>query len=258
MASVSNSDIRIHPSVDNGVKQGRADFAGGTLTCKCATDPVKVEIKGQIAHNHACGCSKCWKPSGAVFSVVAVTPRELLQGNHQEREQAWEWCRSQRHHPAPRPSTAYGVHMFGRIEDKNHAFLRAGLRASLIVAGGWLGRRRNSPPSCSGSSNRDTRQSKMGAVRDRLRELGLQPYDCLSPPLMDALAAQCRQSLAGRLAAKTRLNAMIAVRKAISRRTGALSPLEGIANGRSFRPPRSHGGVQGVYRHAGARRPIAR
>ena len=31
MASVSNSDIRIHPSVDNGVKQGRADFAGGTL-----------------------------------------------------------------------------------------------------------------------------------------------------------------------------------------------------------------------------------
>ncbi len=46
MSSVSTSDIRIHPSVDNGVRQGRADFAGGTLTCKCATDPVKVEIKG--------------------------------------------------------------------------------------------------------------------------------------------------------------------------------------------------------------------
>jgi S-(hydroxymethyl)glutathione synthase len=28
----------------------------------------------------------------------------------------------------------------------------------------------------------------MGAVRARLTELGLAPYDCLSPPLMDALA----------------------------------------------------------------------
>jgi S-(hydroxymethyl)glutathione synthase len=28
----------------------------------------------------------------------------------------------------------------------------------------------------------------MGAVRGRIREIGLEPYDCLSPPLMDALA----------------------------------------------------------------------
>jgi S-(hydroxymethyl)glutathione synthase len=28
----------------------------------------------------------------------------------------------------------------------------------------------------------------MGAVRARLRKLGLKPYDCLSPPLMDAIA----------------------------------------------------------------------
>jgi len=27
-------------------------------------------------------------------------------------------------------------------------------------------------------------------VRARLRELKLEPYDCLSPPLMDALATQ--------------------------------------------------------------------
>jgi S-(hydroxymethyl)glutathione synthase len=30
--------------------------------------------------------------------------------------------------------------------------------------------------------------ANMGAVRSRLKELGLEPYDCLSPPLMDALA----------------------------------------------------------------------
>ena len=39
--------LRIHPSVDHGVKPGRADFGGGTLTCKCAHDPVKVDHQGQ-------------------------------------------------------------------------------------------------------------------------------------------------------------------------------------------------------------------
>jgi S-(hydroxymethyl)glutathione synthase len=29
---------------------------------------------------------------------------------------------------------------------------------------------------------------QMGAVRARLKQLGLEPYDCLSPPLMDAIA----------------------------------------------------------------------
>ena len=50
-----------------------AGFAGGTLACLCKVRPVKVKIKGQVAHNHACGCTKCWKPSGAVFSVGSIT-----------------------------------------------------------------------------------------------------------------------------------------------------------------------------------------
>ena len=29
---------------------------------------------------------------------------------------------------------------------------------------------------------------QMGAVRARLKELGLEPYDCLSPALMDLIA----------------------------------------------------------------------
>jgi S-(hydroxymethyl)glutathione synthase len=28
----------------------------------------------------------------------------------------------------------------------------------------------------------------MGAIRARLKEIGLEPYDCLSAPLMDAIA----------------------------------------------------------------------
>ena len=33
-----------------------------------------------------------------------------------------------------------------------------------------------------------TPPSKMDDIRARLRELKLEPYDCLSPPLMDAIA----------------------------------------------------------------------
>jgi len=50
--------VQIHPSVDNGVKKGSGSFAGGTLVCKCADNQVKVGIKGDVAHNHACGCTK--------------------------------------------------------------------------------------------------------------------------------------------------------------------------------------------------------
>jgi S-(hydroxymethyl)glutathione synthase len=34
----------------------------------------------------------------------------------------------------------------------------------------------------------------MDGIRSRLRELGLEPYDCLSPPLMDAIAAHVGKS----------------------------------------------------------------
>ncbi|HEU4617602.1 MAG TPA: aldehyde-activating protein, partial [Gammaproteobacteria bacterium] len=35
--------------------------------------------------------------------------------------------------------------------------------------------------------------ARMGEVRSRLEQLGLEPYDCLSPPLMDAIAAHTAQ-----------------------------------------------------------------
>jgi len=65
--------VHIHPSIDSGVKQGSGSFAGGTLVCKCKDGkPVKVGIKGDVATTTPCGCTKCWKPAGAIFSVVAV------------------------------------------------------------------------------------------------------------------------------------------------------------------------------------------
>src|SRR5664279_1317635 len=78
--------IALHPGIDKGfAKSGKKGFAGGKLTCNCITDPVVVEIAAQSAHNHACGCTKCWKPEGAIFSVVAVAPSDkvkVVQNGH--------------------------------------------------------------------------------------------------------------------------------------------------------------------------------
>ncbi len=73
------ANVSIHPAVDHGVKPGRTDFAGGTLTCKCSDKPVKVKVGAQTAHNHVCGCSKCWKPAGAPFSQVAVVTQPAIR-----------------------------------------------------------------------------------------------------------------------------------------------------------------------------------
>jgi len=34
----------------------------------------------------------------------------------------------------------------------------------------------------------------MDAIRARLKEMGLEPYDCLSPPLMDYLATHAAKA----------------------------------------------------------------
>src|SRR6201989_537002 len=112
-------NVYIHPSVDSGVKKGSGSFAGGTLVCKCKEKPVKVGIKGDVAHNHACGCTKCWKPEGATFSVVAVVPRDKLRvvANEQKLAAVDPAATIQRF-----ACKECGVHMYGRIENKNHPF----------------------------------------------------------------------------------------------------------------------------------------
>ena len=111
--------VHIHPSVDSGVKKGSGSFAGGTLVCKCADRPVKVGIKGDVAHNHACGCTKCWKPEGATFSVVAVVPRQnvTVLENGDKLQIVDTSAAIQRH-----ACKACGTHMYGRIENKGHPF----------------------------------------------------------------------------------------------------------------------------------------
>ena len=168
--------VHIHPSVDNGVKKGSGSFAGGTLVCKCKDKPVKVGVKGDVAHNHACGCTQCWKPAGATFSVVAVVPRD----NVTVLENACKVC---------------GTHMFGRIENKGHPFYGLDfIHPELFAESGSA-----APVFAAFVSSvieSGVNPSEMSGIRSRLKELGLEPYDCLSPALMDAIATHVSKKAA--------------------------------------------------------------
>lgn len=176
--------VSIHPSIDNGIVPERADFAGGTLSCACATHPVKIRIKGQIAHNHACGCTKCWKPEGANFAVVAVAPTEnvTVLENGDKLAVVDASALIQRH-----ACKECGVHMHGPVE-LDHAFKGMSfIHPERFEEKGWA------VPGfaafVSSIIEAGVAPDQMSAVRARLKETGLEPYDCLAPGLMDYLAA---------------------------------------------------------------------
>src|SRR5258708_11622896 len=176
--------IQIHPAVDGGVKPGVANFAGGTLLCKCTSSPVTVSIKGDAAFNHVCGCTKCWKPEGATFAQIAVTGRDNVNvtANGQKLKVVDPNAAIQRH-----ACTGCGVHMYGRIENKNHPFFGFDFfHTELSKEKGWAAPEFAAFVSSIIESGYPPAQ--MGAVRARLKELHLDPYHCLSPPLMDLIA----------------------------------------------------------------------
>ena len=190
------ASISIHPAVDNGVKPGAANFAGGTLQCKCASNPVEVSIASNCAYNHACGCTKCWKPAGATFAQVAVVARDKLNvtKNADRLKVVDANAAIQRH-----ACTGCGVHMYGRIENTKHPFYGFDfIHTELSKEQGWA------PPEfaafVSSIIESGAPPSQMPAVRARLKELNLEPYDCLSPGLMDAIATHLAKQ-SGKLAA---------------------------------------------------------
>jgi S-(hydroxymethyl)glutathione synthase len=176
--------MNIHPQVDKGVKPASSTFAGGKLQCRCASNKVEVTIDSQCFHNHVCGCTKCWKPSGALFSQVAVVPRDKLKVTaNADQLHVVDPAAVIKRHACKR----CGVHMYGRIEDAGHAFHGFDfVHTELSPDAGW------NPPEfaafVSSIIESGFDPNKMGAVRDRLRELKLTPYDCLNPTLMDAIA----------------------------------------------------------------------
>ena len=182
--------VNLHPALDGGIADESPDFAGGVLTCACADRPVRVLIEGQVAYNHACGCTKCWKPEGAAFSVVAVVPREnvTVLENGDKLSIVDSAAVIQRY-----ACKACGTHMYGRIENKAHPFYGLDfVHPELFQEGG------SAAPGfaafVSSVIESGVNPSEMPAIRARLKELGLEPYDCLSPALMDVIATHVAQS----------------------------------------------------------------
>lgn len=186
---MSNS-ISIHPAVDDGIAAGSGDFSGGVLRCRCETNPVTVAIDAQPAHNHLCGCTKCWKPDGARFSMLAVVPRDNLNvtANEDKLEVVDADAVIQRH-----ACKQCGTHMFGRIEDTAHPFHGLDfIHPDLFTQSDWP-----APEFAAFVSSvieGGTSPDDMDRIRARLRELQLEPYDCLSPTLMDLIATHAAKA----------------------------------------------------------------
>lgn len=181
---VDTTGVKIHPAVDNGIKPTKPGFSGGELHCKCSSNAVRVTVGGQTAHNHVCGCTKCWKPEGAIFSQIAVVGRDAVAvvDNGDKLEIVNAEAPIQRHR-----CKGCGVHMYGRIENKDHPFFGLDfVHTELSDEDGW-----SAPEFAAFVSSiieSGVEPERMPAIRARLRELGLEPYDALSPPLMDAIA----------------------------------------------------------------------
>lgn len=173
----------LHPLIDNGLQKGTGSFAGGKLHCHCPSDKVEVTITGDVAHNHACGCSKCWKPEGAAFSVVAVVPTDHLKVTaHEEKLHIVDPSATIQRHACKQ----CGVHMFGRIVT-DHPFKGLDfVHVELSNEKGWQEPQFAAFVSSIIEQGHDPKD--MDHVRSKLKSVGLEPYDVLAPPLMDAIA----------------------------------------------------------------------
>lgn len=177
----------LHPLVDNLTK-GDSSFAGGKLQCHCSSSPVEVTLASNVVHNHACGCSKCWKPKGALFSVVAVVPRDKLSVTSGQEKL----------HVVDKEATIQrnackdcGVHLFGRIE-KDHPFKGLDfVHPELSKEKGW--QEPQFAAFVSSIIEQGFDPKKIDEVRDTFKSKGLETYDALSPPLMDAIATWTAQ-----------------------------------------------------------------
>ncbi|KAK1995583.1 putative glutathione-dependent formaldehyde-activating enzyme [Colletotrichum falcatum] len=186
----------LHPLIDNGIAKGDANLSGGKLRCHCKSRPVEVQLGGNVAHNHACGCSKCWKPAGALFSVVGVIPKEQVKVTANEEKLRVVDDSAVILRNACREC---GVHMYGRIE-KPHPFRGLDfVHVELSDQGGWQEPRFAAFVSSIIEQGFDPKG--IDEVRRKFKSAGLETYDTLSPTLVDLVSTWTAQQN-GRLPAK--------------------------------------------------------
>ncbi|RAR12381.1 glutathione-dependent formaldehyde-activating enzyme [Stemphylium lycopersici] len=178
----------IHPAIDNGIRKGSPNFPGGKLYCRCNHDKVEVTLSSNVVHNHACGCSKCWKPKGALFSVVGVIPRDnvSITANGDKLHVIDPSAAIQRN-----ACKQCGAHLFGRIEI-DHAFKGLDfVHTELSNTKGW--QEPQFAAFVSSIIEQGFNPAEMDAVRQKFKSVGLETYDVLNPGLMDAIATHTVQ-----------------------------------------------------------------
>jgi len=123
---------------------------------------------------------------GADFSLVAAVPRDKLQvaQNESSLKVVGPSAAIQRH-----TCQGCGVHMYDRIENKNHPLYGFDfVHPELFEESG-----RAAPGFAAFVSSiieSSVSPDRMDGIRNRLRDAKLEPYDCLSPPLMDFIATR--------------------------------------------------------------------
>ena len=83
--------------------------------------------------------------------------------------------------------------MYGRIENKNHPFFGFDfVHPELFQEAGWP-----APQFAAFVSSvieAGVAPDRMGGIRARLKDIRLEPYDCLSPALMDMIATHAAKT----------------------------------------------------------------
>ena len=168
------ADISIHPAVD-GAEACRQGFRGRHAALPLRDRPVEVASPRSARITTCAGARSAGSRRGAVRQV-AVVPSDKVRVTENGDKLAIVNPNALILRHACR---ACGVHMHGPVERPKHPF------TGLVFihterAGDGLGSRPGSPRSSRRSSSRAPCPIRWPGP-GRLKELGLQPYDCLSP-----------------------------------------------------------------------------
>lgn len=176
--------ISLHPLLDQGALPKVVRFRGGVLTCNCVSNPVKVEVASHIQHVHACGCAKCWRPKGALFSIVAMVASNAVSVFQNKSKLRL----SSRKDPVQRfACRACGTHMLAPVADDQPFSGATFIHPERFEDTAWPAPSYAANVSSLIESGVDPGQMK--TIRARLHKLGMDTYDCLSPELMDHVAS---------------------------------------------------------------------
>lgn len=173
----------LHPSVDKGLTPKNPRVKGGTLVCRCVVNPVRLGVSGQVRDCHLSGSPRSWRPKGALFSLAAFVPVENVGQVENKTKLKIVDKKADVQRLACR---ACGTDLISTAE-QDHPFQGLALiHPELFTESGWA------PPAfaahVSALIETGVDPVRMKAIRARLRKLGLEPYDCLSPELEDRIS----------------------------------------------------------------------